>query len=115
MLVGNVNLATRTMNLSLIAKWLGFENPENFLAVFPILYIIVCLLTILVFNLGFARKLPLLKLAIVYLALLLGNVLLSFLALTLPIVESLTVAALVLIIYKLRLRNHKRDEALLEK
>lgn len=108
MLLGNVNVKDASPSFSFIAQWLGAENPENFFTIFPILYILVCILTIIVFNLGFARKLPLLKQVVIYLVLLVGNILLAFFAVTMPIVESLLIAAVVLIIYKLRLRSHNK-------
>src|SRR5690554_1976872 len=113
MLLGNAKVEG-SINVTPVAQWLGAENPENFFSVFPILYLIVCVLTIVVFNLGFARKLPLLKQAIVYAALLLGNILLTLLAITLPIIESLFIAVLVLSIYKIRLLVHKREEVVEE-
>lgn len=117
MLIGapNIQGTENTPNLTIVANLLGFGNPENFFSNFPILYLIVCILTILVYNLGFARKLPILKLVIVYIALFLGNFLITFLALTLPIVEALIVAVVVLGIYKVRLKMNKREETAVEK
>ncbi|MBU9711266.1 YlaH-like family protein [Evansella tamaricis] len=105
--------ATSTPNprMSPIAEMLGAGNPENFFTAFPIIYLIVNVLTIVVFNLGFARKLPILKLVVVYTVMFIGNLFITLLALTLPIVESLVVAAIVLWVYKLQLRRHKKDEA----
>src|SRR4051812_11050886 len=72
-----------------------------------LLYITILLLSILVFKLGFAPKLPLLKSIIIYLFLIFGCAFLSFLGIFLPIAEGLVVAALILIIYKIRLYRHK--------
>lgn len=72
-----------------------------------LLYITILLLCILVFKLGFSQKLPLLKSVIVYLFLIFGCTFLSFLGIFLPIAEGLVVAALILIIYKIRLHRHK--------
>ncbi|WP_096189272.1 YlaH-like family protein [Evansella halocellulosilytica] len=112
-------LATSTLesapNMTPIAEWLGATNPENFLFAFTVLYIMTNVLTIIVFNLGFARKLPILKTVIVYVMMLFGNIFITFLALTLPIIESLFVAALVLGVYKLQLRRHKKEELAEEK
>lgn len=77
---------------------------------FFLLFLIVTVLNIIVFNLGFARKLPLLKNVIVYIALIIGSFMLTFFALGLPIAEGLTIAAIVLIIYKIRLRQTQRKE-----
>lgn len=93
-----------------IAEWLGATNPENFLMSFMVMYVIINVLSILVFNLGFARKLPVLKTVVVYAMMFFGNIFMTFLALSLPIIESLFIAALVLGIYKLQLRRHKKEE-----
>lgn len=95
-------------NMTPIAEFLGANDPENFLTAFWILYILINLLSIVVFNLGFARKLPLLKNIVIYAAMLFGNMFITFLAFTLPIIESLFLAALVLGIYKLQLKRHKQ-------
>ncbi|GIN37675.1 putative membrane protein YlaH [Heyndrickxia oleronia] len=75
------------------------------------LYLTIVALCILVFKLGFAQKLPLLKSAMVYLFLVLGCTILTFLAIFLPITEGLVVAALILIIYRIRRHNFKKEEA----
>lgn len=72
-----------------------------------LLYITILILSILVFKLGFAQKLPLLKSIIIYVFLIIGCSFLSFLGIFLPIAEGLVVAALILIIYKVRLKMHK--------
>lgn len=72
-----------------------------------LLYITILLLSIIVFKLGFAQKLPLLKSVIIYLFLIFGCTFLTFLAIFLPVAEGLVVAALILIIYKIRLHRHK--------
>ncbi|WP_394232661.1 YlaH-like family protein [Niallia oryzisoli] len=76
-----------------------------------LLYITILLLSIIVFKLGFAQKLPLLKSVIIYLFLIFGSTFLTFLAIFLPIAEGLVVAALILIIYKIRLHRHKNAGA----
>ncbi|MFS0861334.1 YlaH-like family protein [Fredinandcohnia sp. 179-A 10B2 NHS] len=76
-----------------------------------ILYVIILLLTIAVFKLGFAKKLPILKSLVVYLFLALGCTVLTLLAAFLPIPESLAIAVLILAIYKIRLYQSKRKEA----
>ncbi|KAA9026015.1 YlaH-like family protein [Niallia endozanthoxylica] len=72
-----------------------------------LLYITILLLSIIVFKLGFAQKLPLLKTVIIYFFLIFGCTFLTFLAIFLPIAEGLVVAALILVIYKIRLHRHK--------
>ncbi|MGD6818400.1 YlaH-like family protein [Metabacillus sp. 84] len=71
---------------------------------------VVLILSIIVFKLGFAKKLPPLKAALIYLFLFLGCIILTFLAIFLPIAEGLIIASLILIIYKIRLRRHKKME-----
>nr|WP_239549192.1 YlaH-like family protein [Scopulibacillus daqui] len=74
-----------------------------------ILYFTIVVLSIIVYKLGFAKKLPILKSAVVYCLLLIGCLILTILALQLPIVGSLFFAAIVLIIYKLRLKASKKN------
>ncbi|MFC7392410.1 YlaH-like family protein [Scopulibacillus cellulosilyticus] len=74
-----------------------------------ILYFTIVVLSIIVYKLGFAKKLPVLKSAIIYCLLLIGCIILTVLALQLPIVGSLFFAAVVLIIYKLRLKASKKN------
>ena len=101
-----------TPNFSSLAEALGAGNPEQFFFAFTMLYLIVVVLTVIVFNLGFARKLPILKTAIVYIVLLFGSIFTTILALRLPVVESLLIATFVLGAYKYRLYKEKRERAL---
>lgn len=87
-----------------------FQVDENPAIGMWLLYLTIAALSILVYKLGFAQKLPLLKNIIIYAFLLLGSTVLTFLAIFLPIAEGLVVAALILIIYKMRLRQHKKEE-----
>lgn len=84
-------------------QWLN--NPE-------LAYLVIVALCILMYKLGFQeRKLPLLKSAIVYLALLLGCFPLTTLyMLGLPIVDVLVVGSLVLVAYRLRRRRPDQQE-----
>ncbi|WP_096435581.1 YlaH-like family protein [Alteribacter populi] len=97
-------------NLSPLAELLGGQDPESFLFVFGMLYLFVNILTVLVFNLGFSRKLPVLKAVVVYVMMLFGNIFITFLAFSLPIIESLFVAAIVLGVYRLQLKRHKKSD-----
>lgn len=83
------------------------ENPDVGMWM---LYLTILLLSIVVYKLGFAKRLPLLKSIVIYLFLALGCTILSFLGIFLPIAEGLVVAALILIIYKIRLRASKKQE-----
>ena len=76
-----------------------------------ILYLTIVVLSIVVYKLGFARKLPVLKSAVIYIMLLIGCILMTILSLQLPIVGALTIAALVLLIYKIRLARSKKQDA----
>ncbi|WP_028398874.1 YlaH-like family protein [Ectobacillus panaciterrae] len=75
------------------------------------LYGTIIILSILVYNLGFARKLPLLQNIIIYILLVLGCTILTFFAVFLPVAEGLVVVAIVLGIYKLRLHQAKKQQA----
>ena len=75
-----------------------------------LLYLTILFLSILVFKLGFAQKLPLLQSVIIYLFLVFGCSFLTFLGIFLPITEGLVVASLILIIYKIRLYRYKKYE-----
>ncbi|WP_338782218.1 YlaH-like family protein [Metabacillus sp. FJAT-52054] len=74
------------------------------------MFTVILLLSILVFKLGFSKKLPPLKAALIYFFLFLGCSFLTFFAIFLPIAEGLVIAALILIIYKIRLNRHKKME-----
>lgn len=76
-----------------------------------LLYLTICLLCIIVYKLGFARKLPLLKSLVVYAFLLFGCSILTFLGVVLPITEGLVVAALILIVYRIRRHFEHKEEA----
>jgi hypothetical protein len=80
-------------------------NPEKGMW---LLYITIFLLAAIVYRLGFAKKLPLLKNVIIYVLLALGCTILTFFAVFLPIAEGLVIASLVLIIYKVRLYQSKK-------
>lgn len=74
------------------------------------LYLTILFLSILVYKLGFAKKLPILKSAVIYIFLGLGCTVLTFLGIFLPVAEGLVVAALILIVYKIRLHQSKKQE-----
>lgn len=76
-----------------------------------ILLAVVFLMSALVFKLGFARKLKLFQTILIYAFLFVGCLILTFLAFFLPIVEGLIVAALILIIYRVRrMFEYKGDD-----
>ncbi|MEC1733347.1 YlaH-like family protein [Bacillus mojavensis] len=76
-----------------------------------LLYGTIFVLAVIVFKLGFAKRLPVLKSAVVYLFLALGCTVLTFLGVFLPVAEGLVVAALILIIYKIRLYQSKKEQS----
>lgn len=73
-----------------------------------LLYLTIIGLSVLVYKLGFAKKLPIAKSIVIYLFLVMGCTVLTFLGIFLPVAEGLVIAALILIIYKVRLNNEKR-------
>ncbi|CAH0200189.1 hypothetical protein SRABI96_01910 [Peribacillus sp. Bi96] len=83
------------------------ENPE---AGMWYLYLTIFGLCILVYQLGFSKKLPLLKNVVIYAVMALGCTLLSFFAVFLPMGEALVIASLVLGIYRFRLHNSRKEE-----
>ncbi|MBU8877668.1 YlaH-like family protein [Bacillus sp. FJAT-29790] len=86
-----------------------FRVEQNSTLGMWLLYLTIVGLSILVFKLGFAKKLPFAKSVVIYLFLILGCTVLTFFAVFLPIAEGLVVAALILITYKIRLHQHKKN------
>lgn len=76
-----------------------------------LLYLTIVGLSIIVYKLGFAKKLPILKSLVIYFFLALGGTFLTFLGIFLPVAEGLVVAALILIIYKIRLHQSKKQDS----
>jgi hypothetical protein len=74
-----------------------------------VLYVVILLLSIIVFKLGFAKKLPILKTIVIYLFLALGCTIMTFFGAFLPIAEGLAIAAFILIIYKIRLHQSRKN------
>lgn len=94
--------------MSFFAKLYGVGGESD--AHMWYLYITIVALCILVYNLGFAKKLSLGKNIIIYIMLALGCTLLTFLGVFLPVAEGLVVAALVLGMYKFRLHRSKSEK-----
>lgn len=74
-------------------------------------YLYIVLLSAIVYKLGFAKKLPLLKNIVIYICLLIGCFVMLIFSYALPIAEGLAGAALLLIIYKIRLHQTKKHQA----
>lgn len=96
--------------MSSISK-LIYEIMPNFDIAGYVLFLIIFLLSVLVYKLGFAKKLRAGQNIVIYVFLFLGCLMLTFLAFFLPVVEGLIVAALILIIYKIRLRLEKKQSS----
>ncbi len=88
-----------------------YKVQENSEVGMWLLYLTIIALCVVVYKLGFAKKLSLGKSAIVYLFLVLGCTILTFFAVFLPIAEGLVIAAIILIIYKIRLNQQKKLES----
>ncbi|OZM58443.1 hypothetical protein CIB95_02425 [Lottiidibacillus patelloidae] len=98
------------MEGSWILDALGYDSHPQLAG--WLLYGIIVTLTVVVYNLGFAQKLPILKTIFIYIMLLFGCLILQIFAVFgLPVVESLAIAALILIVYKIRLHNERSTEA----
>ena len=101
---------TRVYNrMSGITRYI-YENMPNYDAAGYVVFILVFILSAIVFKLGFARELPLMKNIIIYTFLFFGCIMLTFFAFFLPMIEGLMVAALILIVYKSRMWREKREE-----
>lgn len=70
-------------------------------------YYVVFVLTAIVYQLGFARRLPWMKTLVVYLFLAIGCIPLTVLAGKLPIIESLGITIVFLILVHIRRRQSK--------
>ncbi|HHY73901.1 MAG TPA: hypothetical protein GX497_11945 [Bacillus bacterium] len=94
--------------LSAFAELVGVHN--NIERGMLLLYIIIVVLTIIVFNLGFAQKLSVFKTIIVYILLLIGCSPLTLLGVRLPVAEGLLITAVVLGIYRFRLHQQRKEQ-----
>ncbi|GAA0350587.1 YlaH-like family protein [Bacillus horti] len=82
-----------------------FVGNEMPLWGFLVLYGMTTILLAIVYKLGFAKRLPLLKSVIVYIMLAIGALPLAFLGIALPLVEALLIATAILIIVRFRMRK----------
>lgn len=96
--------------MSGITRYL-YENLPSYEIAGYATFVLVFLMSAIVYKLGFAKKLSFGRNIIIYTFLFIGCMVLTFLALFLPMIEGLIVAALILIIYKSRLWREKREEA----
>lgn len=88
-----------------------YQNLPSFEIAGYALFAVIFLLSAFVYKLGFAKKLSVGKNAAIALFLAAGGLGLTFLAFFLPVVEGLVIAALILILYKIRLWREKRENA----
>lgn len=88
-----------------------YNVDENIELGMALLYVTVVILSIIVFKLGFARKLPLLKSIVIYVFLLIGSAILTIFALFYPVAEVLVFSAIFLMIYKIRLWQEKKQQS----
>lgn len=117
MLLSQANQVSDAQNdLSPIASYLfqgiNLNDESEFgLAIRAVvfLYLIILALSIVTYKLGFAKKLPVLKSAVIYVVLAIGCIMLTFLGLYLPIAEGLIVSSLILGIYRFRLHNERKN------
>lgn len=88
-----------------------YENMPSYESAGFVVFLLVFVLCAIVYKLGFAREgLALWKNIIIYIFLFLGCIILTFLALFLPMIEGLIIAVIILVIYKLRLRGEKKEQ-----
>lgn len=88
-----------------------YENMPSYESAGFVVFILVFILCAIVYKLGFEREgLALWKRIIIYIFLFLGCIILTFLALFLPMIEGLIIATIILIIYKFRLKLEKKEQ-----
>lgn len=74
-------------------------------------YILNLILSVIAYKLGFARELPLLKSAIVYILLAIGVIIITFFSLVkFPMTETLIIISVVLGIYRFRLHKERKTK-----
>lgn len=87
----------------LMLHYFGTKN------IFWYFFIIIFILSVIAYKLGFARELPLLKSVFVYFLLFIGTFITTlFAVLKLPIIESLVIICIILGIYRFRLHLERK-------
>ncbi|WP_374110120.1 YlaH-like family protein [Lysinibacillus sp. BPa_S21] len=86
-----------------------YEYSPNYTVAGYIVFFSVFILCAIVYKLGFARKLNFRQNIVIYICLFIGCIVLTFFALSLPMIEGLIVAALFLGIYKVRLSRENKN------
>lgn len=99
----NVNVTER---LTFFGRIYGLDtNPQ---AGMWYLFITIFLLCILVYVLGFARKITFWQNVVIYVVMFVGCIMLTFFGAFLPVAESLAVAAVFLGLYRFRLHRERK-------
>lgn len=95
-----------------VAKYVyqNASNASDFSVASNILLVVIFALSIVVYNLGFAKKLKFWQNIVIYFFLFVGCIFLTFFATYLPVVEGLLIISLVLIMYKIGLRRDKKAQ-----
>lgn len=98
-----------TERLSFFASLLKVDqNPKlGMWLLFAIIFILTCT----VYKLGFSFKIPVLKEVIIYLVIGLGCIIFTFLGIFLPVAEGLAIAAILLVLYKIRIYMQQKNKA----
>lgn len=86
-----------------------YEYSPNYTIAGYIVFFSVFILCAIVYQLGFARKLNLWQNIVIYICLFIGCIILTFFALSLPMMEGLIVAAIFLGVYKIRLARESKS------
>jgi hypothetical protein len=94
--------------LSYFADLVGIQ--DQMVQGFWLLYLIIVILSVVVYKLGFSKKLPVLKSVVIYIALLVGCFPLTFFGIAYPVAEGLFITAIILIVYKIRLHQSRSED-----
>lgn len=84
------------------------ENGQNIELGFLLFYLTIGILLSVCYKLGFARKLPILKSILVYIILFFGAFIITFMAMGMPMAESLIIIAAILGTYRFRLHRERK-------
>lgn len=112
MAIGNIASVNVSERLSFFASL--YQVDTNATTGMWLLYLTIVILSVIVYKLGFAKELPIFKSMIIYILLIAGDLILTFFAVFLPVAEGLVVAAIILIIYKIRLNREKKANAAID-
>ncbi|TDQ42274.1 YlaH-like protein [Aureibacillus halotolerans] len=94
-----------------VGKTIPVDNLDQLALNLFFLYCIIVVLSVLVYNLGFARKLPILKNVIIYVMLLIGCMPLTVMGMGLPVAEGMFVIAIIFGVYRFRLHRGRKNQS----